>query len=104
MASESDIFRAEVAAVEQWWKVRRRHSPTRATGTLPYPAIPALVSLFVLQEPRFAKVVRPYTAEQVVAKRGTLAINYPSDIQGKKLWKILAEHAKNGTPSHTYGA
>lgn len=25
-------------------------------------------------------------------------------MQGKKLWKLLSEHAKRGTPSHTYGA
>ncbi|KAG0704296.1 isocitrate lyase icl [Suillus ampliporus] len=42
------------------------------------------------QSPRFARVKRPYTAAQV--------------IQGKKLFALLSEHAKNGTPSHTYGA
>ncbi len=57
-----------------------------------------------IQSSRFARVSRPYTAQQVVAKRGTIQINYPSDIQAKKLWRILSEHAKNGTPSHTYGA
>jgi isocitrate lyase len=49
-------------------------------------------------------VKRPYTAAQVVAKRGTLPIAYPSDVLGKKLWRLLSEHAKRGTPSHTYGA
>merc|ERR1712137_1213102 len=54
--------------------------------------------------PRFRGIVRPYTAEQVVSKRGTLPINYPSDVVGKKLWNLLNQHFKNGTPSHTYGA
>ena len=47
---------------------------------------------------------RPYTAAQVVAKRGTLPISYPSDVLAKKLWASLTQHYKNGTPSHTYGA
>ncbi|MBY0594904.1 hypothetical protein K4569_00010, partial [Bacillus bingmayongensis] len=65
----------EVAQVELWWK-----------------------------NPRFARVKRPYTAAQVVSKRGTIPIQYPSNVQGKKLWALLAQHAKKGTPSHTYGA
>ena len=57
-----------------------------------------------LKSPRFERVKRPYTAADVVSKRGTLPIQYPSNVQGKKLWGILGEHAKRGTPSHTYGA
>ncbi|KAF9481208.1 isocitrate lyase icl [Pholiota conissans] len=75
MASERARFAEEVAEVERWWK-----------------------------NPRFARVVRPYTAADVVSKRGTLPIQYPSNVQGKKLWKLLSEHAARGTPSHTYGA
>ena len=56
------------------------------------------------QNPRFARVVRPYSAVDVVSKRGTIQIQYASNIQGKKLWALLSEHAKRGTPSHTYGA
>ncbi|TDL23142.1 isocitrate lyase [Rickenella mellea] len=56
------------------------------------------------KSPRFSRVKRPYTAAQVVSKRGTLPISYPSDVQGKKLWSLLTEHFKRGTPSHTYGA
>nr|CUX97477.1 Isocitrate lyase [Suillus luteus] len=73
--TEHAAFQAEVAEVERWF-----------------------------QSPRFARVKRPYTAAQVVAKRGTIPIKYPSEIQGKKLFALLSEHAKNGTPSHTYGA
>ncbi|KAG2151365.1 isocitrate lyase icl [Suillus clintonianus] len=73
--AERAAFQAEVAEVERWF-----------------------------QSPRFARVKRPYTAAQVVAKRGTIPIKYPSEIQGKKLFALLSEHAKNGTPSHTYGA
>ncbi|THH07391.1 hypothetical protein EW146_g9332 [Bondarzewia mesenterica] len=73
--NERAKFQAEVAQVEQWWK-----------------------------SPRFARVKRAYTAEQVVSKRGTIPITYPSDIQGKKAWQLFTEHFKRGTPSHTYGA
>jgi len=73
--NEDAIFKEEVEQVKQWWK-----------------------------SPRFEGLIRPYTADQVVSKRGTLPISYPSAVQGKKLHKLLSEHAKNKTPSHTYGA
>ncbi|KZT64627.1 isocitrate lyase [Daedalea quercina L-15889] len=75
MSHERASFQAEVARVEQWWK-----------------------------DSRFSRVKRPYTAAQVVSKRGTLPISYPSDVLAKKLWASLSEHYRNGTPSHTYGA
>lgn len=75
VADEDKIFQQEVDAVKQWWK-----------------------------SPRFARTTRPYTAEQVVSKRGTIKQTYPSDEQGKKLWKLLEQHAATGTTSHTYGA
>ncbi|KAJ6584830.1 isocitrate lyase icl [Mycena capillaripes] len=75
MSQERAAFAQEVAQVEKWWK-----------------------------NPRFARVKRPYTAAEVVAKRGTIPIQYPSHILAQKLWSTLSEHAKRGTPSHTYGA
>ncbi|KIY71703.1 isocitrate lyase [Cylindrobasidium torrendii FP15055 ss-10] len=75
MSAERAAFAEEVKQVEEWWK-----------------------------SPRFARVTRPYTAAQVVSKRGTIPIQYPSNIQGKKLWSLLEKHAQAGTPSHTYGA
>ena len=56
------------------------------------------------QDPRFKKVKRPYTAEDVVSKRGTIRISYPSNVLAKKLWASLSEHFAKGEPSHTYGA
>jgi hypothetical protein len=57
---EDKAFQADVAAAKSWWK-----------GT------------------RWRYTKRPYTAEQIVAKRGNLRIEYPSDAQSKKLWQIL---------------
>jgi len=75
MSAERAQFEQEVRELEQRWK-----------------------------NPRFSGVKRPYTAPQVVSKRGTIPIHYPSDLMAKKLWAILSEHWKTKTPSHTYGA
>ena len=48
--------------------------------------------------------MRPYTAEQVVSKRGTIKIDYPSNQQAKKMLKILETKFPKGEVSHTYGA
>ncbi|KAG6814266.1 Isocitrate lyase [Tricholoma furcatifolium] len=92
MSNERAVFAKEVAQVEQWWKVRLKFATTHAHN------------LIYDQSPRFARVKRPYTAAEVVAKRGTISIQYPSNVMAKKLWDLLSEHAKRGTPSHTYGA
>jgi hypothetical protein len=61
---------------------------------------------FLSQHPRFSRVHRPYSAEEVVNKRGTLPISYPADIMGKKLWTTLESKARGegGGCSITYGA
>ncbi|KAL2009880.1 hypothetical protein VTN00DRAFT_5687 [Thermoascus crustaceus] len=64
----------DVQAVKEWWK-----------------------------DSRWRHTKRPFTAEQIVAKRGNLKIEYPSNTQAKKLWKIVEENFKNRTPSFTYG-
>jgi isocitrate lyase len=38
---------------------------------------------------RWRYTKRPFTAEQIVAKRGNLKIEYASNVQSKKLWGIL---------------
>jgi isocitrate lyase len=58
--TEEKQFLDEVAAVKQWWN-----------------------------DSRWRYTKRPFTAEQIVAKRGNLKIEYPSNSQSKKLWKIL---------------
>ncbi|SCZ98427.1 BZ3500_MvSof-1268-A1-R1_Chr7-1g09133 [Microbotryum saponariae] len=82
-AQEDQSFQQEVAAVKTWWKI---------------------FDLEHFQSERFNGLVRPYTAEQVVSKRGTIKIEYPSNAQGKKLYNLLKAKAAKGEPSHTYGA
>ncbi|KAF7593068.1 isocitrate lyase 1 [Aspergillus hancockii] len=52
---------------------------------------------------RWRYTKRPFTAEQIVAKRGNLKIEYPSNVQAKKLWKILESNFENKVASFTYG-
>lgn len=59
---EEQQYLQEVEAVKQWWTDSRW---------------------------RFTK--RPYTAEQIVQKRGNLKIEYPSNTLAKKAWKIMEE-------------
>lgn len=57
---EDQLFQQDVDVVKQWW-----------------------------QDPRWRHTKRPFTAEQIVAKRGNLKIQYPSNDQSKKLWSII---------------
>lgn len=58
--AEDQKYQEEVAAVKQWWS-----------------------------DSRWRYTKRPFTAEQIVAKRGTIKITYPSTEQAKKLWNIV---------------
>ncbi|KAI5922721.1 isocitrate lyase family protein [Camillea tinctor] len=71
---EDELFAKEVEAVKQWWS-----------------------------DPRWRYTKRPFTAEQIVSKRGHLPIQYPSNAQSKKLWNILENRFKNRDASYTYG-
>lgn len=62
---EDAAFAKEVAQVKQWWS-----------------------------DPRWRYTKRPFTAEQIVSKRGNLKIEYPSDAQSRKLWNILEARFK----------
>jgi hypothetical protein len=58
--AEEAQFQQEISEVKKWWTDSRW---------------------------RFTK--RPFTAEQIVAKRGNLRISYPGNAQSKKLWNIM---------------
>ena len=91
--NERAAFQAEVQQVKNWWTV-----------CIPPDPRARLLICSPLQDSRFKKVKRPYTAEDVVSKRGTLPISYPSNVLAKKLWAQLSAHFAKGEPSHTYGA
>ncbi|KAJ5190435.1 uncharacterized protein N7498_009420 [Penicillium cinerascens] len=71
---EDRKFAEEVQAVKNWWK-----------------------------DSRWRYTKRPFTAEQIVAKRGNLTIDYPSAVQAKKLWNTLENNFKTKQASFTYG-
>ena len=50
---------------------------------------------------RFAGVKRPYTADDVVSKRGTLQQTYPSSLMARKLFNLFKERSAKGEPVHT---
>ncbi|CAI7639770.1 unnamed protein product [Penicillium palitans] len=54
--------------------------------------------------PRYEGIKRPYTAADVVSKRGSLQQTYPSSLMARKLFNLLNERAAAGQPVHTMGA
>lgn len=58
--AEDQAYQQDIEAVKQWWT-----------------------------DSRWRYTKRAYTAEQIVQKRGTLKIDYPSNAMSKKLWQIV---------------
>ncbi|KAJ9619616.1 mitochondrial 2-methylisocitrate lyase [Taxawa tesnikishii (nom. ined.)] len=73
--SEDALFDAQVQQVKDWWAT-----------------------------PRYEGIKRPYSAEDVVSKRGTLPQTYPSSLMARKLFNLFEERAAKGEPVHTMGA
>ena len=71
-AAEEALFDQEVEDVKQWW-----------------------------DSPRYEGIRRPYSAEDVISKRGTLQQTYPSSLLARKLFNLLKERAAAGEPVHT---
>ena len=49
---------------------------------------------------RWRYTKRPFTAEQIVQKRGNIKIEYPSNVQAKKLWRIVEDRFKVSLTPH----
>ena len=73
--AEDAIFEAQVQQVREWWA-----------------------------SDRYRGIRRPYSAEEVVSKRGTLQQVYPSSLMARKLFNLLEERFAAGQPVHTMGA
>ncbi|KAL9082461.1 MAG: hypothetical protein Q9159_006413 [Coniocarpon cinnabarinum] len=72
--AEQAAFDAEVKAVKQWWS-----------------------------DSRWRHTRRPFTAEQIVSKRGSIKQEYANNEMSRKLWNILETNVKDGQASFTYG-
>lgn len=70
--AEDALYEQQIKDVEAWWNT-----------------------------PRFEGIKRPYTAADVVSKRGSLQQTYPSSITARKLFNLLNERAAQGKPVHT---
>lgn len=71
-AAEDAFYDQQIKDVEAWWK-----------------------------SPRYEGIKRPYSAADVVSKRGTLQQTYPSSLMARKLFNLLNERAAQGLPVHT---
>ena len=71
-ATEDSLFSQEVEDVKQWWA-----------------------------SPRYDGIRRPYSAEDVISKRGTLQQTYPSSLMARKLFNLFKKKAAAGEPVHT---
>lgn len=69
---EDALFEQQIQDVEDWWKT-----------------------------PRFEGIKRPYSAHDVVSKRGSLQQTYPSSLMARKLFNLLRERSAAGQPVHT---
>ncbi|KAI1328670.1 isocitrate lyase [Xylariaceae sp. FL0255] len=74
-AAEDALYESQIKEVEAWWAT-----------------------------PRFEGIKRPYTAADVVSKRGSQMQNYPSSVMARKLFNLIKERSAAGEPIHTMGA
>lgn len=71
-AAEDALYEQQIKDVEAWWN-----------------------------SPRYEGIKRPYSAADVVSKRGSLQQTYPSSLMARKLFNLLNERAAEGKPVHT---
>ncbi|KAJ8609585.1 hypothetical protein MRB53_039036 [Persea americana] len=72
VAAEDALYQAEINQVKDWWS-----------------------------SPRYKDIKRPYTADDVVSKRGAMQQTYPSSLMARKLFNLLEERNAAGQPVHT---
>ena len=71
-SSEDCLFEQQVQDVKQWWA-----------------------------SSRYEGIKRPYSAEAVVSKRGSMQQTYPSSVMARKLFNLFNERAAKQEPVHT---
>lgn len=71
-AAEDALYEQQIKDVEVWWA-----------------------------SPRYEGIQRPYTAADVVSKRGSQMQTYPSSLMARKLFNLIKEKEAKGEPIHT---
>ncbi|KAK9419020.1 hypothetical protein SUNI508_07541 [Seiridium unicorne] len=74
-AAEDALYEQQIRDVEAWWA-----------------------------SPRYEGIKRPYSAADVVSKRGSQLQSFPSSLMARKLFNLVKERAAKGQPIHTMGA
>lgn len=74
-AAEDALYEQQIKDVEAWWA-----------------------------SPRYEGIKRPYTAADVVSKRGSQLQSYPSSVMARKLFDLVKQRTAEGEPIHTMGA
>jgi isocitrate lyase len=69
---EDALYEGQIKDVEAWW-----------------------------QSERYAGITRPYSAADVVSKRGTVQQQYPSSLMARKLFNLIKERSARRVPIHT---
>jgi len=71
-AAEDALYEQQIKDVEAWWA-----------------------------SPRYEGIKRPYSAADVVSKRGSQLQSYPSSVMARKLFNLIKEREAKGEPIHT---
>ena len=100
--SASNPFSASVPAADAFQLLPESQKPGEAEDAL-YDAQVKEVEAW-WSSPRFQGIKRPYSADDVVSKRGTQKIAYPSSVMAAKLFGLIRERESKGEPIHTMGA
>jgi isocitrate lyase len=74
-AAEDALYEQQIKDVEAWWASER-----------------------------YKGIKRPYSAADVVSKRGSQLQSYPSSVMARKLFNLVKEREAAGKPIHTMGA
>lgn len=100
--SASNPFSASVPAADAFQLLPESQKPGEAEDALYDAQIKEVEAWW--SSPRFQGVKRPYSADDVVSKRGTQKIAYPSSVMAAKLFGLIREREAKGEPLHTMGA
>ena len=71
-AAEDALYEQQLKDVEAWWA-----------------------------SPRYEGIKRPYSAADVVSKRGSQMQSYPSSVMARKLFNLIKQREAAGEPIHT---
>lgn len=71
-AAEDALYEQQIKDVEAWWA-----------------------------SPRYEGIKRPYSAADIVSKRGSQLQSYPSSVMARKLFNLIKQREAKGEPIHT---